>query len=176
MAGDVTAGSNLANYVRFVGAATATFPEDGTTEQELLAAIERRIERAEQPKTKIMVIDDESKIRTFLKEMLEMQEYEVFTAASGPEALEQLQTRKVALVLLDVAMPVMNGYETYHLLKENPNTKDVPVIIVTGQGERKDRQLGMGGAAYNYVEKPFQVEELLSKVRGVLQQQQSMHP
>jgi DNA-binding response OmpR family regulator len=117
-----------------------------------------------------MVIDDEPKIRQLLRETLEMQEYDVFAAAGGLDALEQLKHQTVDLILLDVMMPVMDGYEVYHLLKENPKTKDIPVIIITAKGERKDRQLGIMSAPYNYVAKPFEIEELLAKVRDVLQQ------
>jgi DNA-binding response OmpR family regulator len=71
-------------------------------------------------------------------------------------------------------MPVMDGYEVYHLMKEDPVTKNVPVIIVTGRGERKDRQLGMESANYNYLAKPFELEELLAKVREALLHHQSV--
>ena len=153
---------------------SATYPDEGLTEEELLQVTERRLSRPDHPKTRIMVIDDEPKIRQFLKEILELQEYEVHTAASGPDALEQLKSHKVDLVLLDLMMPVMSGYEVYHLLKESPETKQVSVIMVTGKGERKDRQLGLESAPYNYVEKPFQVEDLLAKVRDVLLHRQSV--
>ena len=92
------------------------------------------------------------------------------TAASGPDALQQLQRLRVDLILMDLMMPVMDGYEVSHLLREHPVTKDVPVIIVTAKGERKDRQLGLEGPTYNYLMKPFQIEELLAKVREVLHQ------
>ncbi len=64
--------------------------------------------------------------------------------------------------------PVMDGYEVYHLLKEDPSTKEIPVIMITAKGERKDRQLGMESATYNYLPKPFQLEDLLAKVQEVL--------
>jgi len=121
-----------------------------------------------------MIIDDEAKIRQFLKEVLELREYEVLTAASGPDALEQLQHHRVDLILLDLMMPVMDGYEVYHLLKEHPRMRNVPVIIVTAKGERKDRQLGMESPTYNHIVKPFQVEDLLVKIRDVLLQHQSV--
>ena len=150
---------------------TATYPDEALTEDELLKVTERKLQRYEKPRTRIMVIDDEPKIRRFLKEALELREYEVVAAASGPDALEQLKSQAVDLILLDVVMPVMDGYEIYHLLKENPQTRDVPVIMVTGKGERKDRQLGMESVTYNYIPKPFQLEDLLAKIREVLLQQ-----
>ena len=152
-----------------IATATATYPDDGLTEEHLLRLIEQRLQRVNAPQTRIMVIDDEPKIRQFLKETLELREYDVLTAASGPDALEQLKRYRVDLVLLDLMMPVMDGYEVYHLLRETPETKDVPVIIITAKGERKDRQLGLESATYNYLLKPFQIEDLFAKVREVLQ-------
>jgi len=152
--------------------ATATYPEEASTEDELLKVTEQRLQPMEKPRTRIMVVDDEAKIRGFIKEALELRDYEVLAAANGPDALEQLKTQRVDLILLDLTMPVMDGYEVYHLLKESPQTKQVPVIIVTGRGERKDRALGLNHSNYNYVTKPFELEDLLVKVREVLVQQQ----
>ncbi|MBI3996348.1 MAG: response regulator [Candidatus Omnitrophica bacterium] len=154
--------------------ATATYPDEARSEDELLRATERQLHEQDKPKMRVMVIDDEPKIRQFLKDALELREYDVLTAASGPDALEQLRSHPVDLILLDLMMPVMDGYEVYHLLKEDPLTKDVPVIIVTAKGERKDRQLGMEQATYNYISKPFQLEDLLAKVREVLLQRQGV--
>ena len=151
--------------------ATATYPDDAITDEELLQVLEGGRRPGGSAKTRIMVIDDEPKLRQFLKEALELREYEVLTAESGPDALEQLQRQKVHLILLDLSMPVMDGYEVYHLLKENPETREVPVIIVTGRGERKDRQLGLDNVPYNYVAKPFHTDDLVAKVRDVLRRQ-----
>lgn len=150
---------------------TATFPDEATNEEELLRITENRLQQTGRALTRILVIDDEPKIRQFLKEALELREYAVSTAASGPDALEQLKHQRADLILLDLSMPVMDGYEVYHVLKETPNTASIPVVIVTAKGERKDRQLGMETASYNYVSKPFQLEDLLAKVREVLQSQ-----
>lgn len=150
--------------------ASATYPEEAANETELLQITENRLQQTDMTRTRILVVDDEPKIRQFLKEALELREYEVVTAASGPEALELLKKQRVNLILMDVIMPVMDGYELYHLVRETPQTADVPVIIVTAKGERKDRQLGMDGASYNYIAKPFQLEDLLAKVQEVLRE------
>jgi diguanylate cyclase (GGDEF)-like protein len=151
-----------------IGSATATYPDDGSTEEELLRMTEQRLQPSAKPKVRILVVDDEPKIRQFVREVLELQDYEVLTAASGPDALQQLKRLRVDLILMDLMMPVMDGYEVYHLLRETPATKEVPVIIVTAKEERKDRQLGLEGPTYNYLMKPFQIEELVAKVREVL--------
>ncbi|PIQ83487.1 MAG: hypothetical protein COV75_07250 [Candidatus Omnitrophica bacterium CG11_big_fil_rev_8_21_14_0_20_63_9] len=153
-----------------VRATSATYPDEATTWEELVQLSERRLPRPDVSKTTILIVDDEPKIRQFLKQALELREYDVLAAASGPDALEQLKRQPVDLVLLDLMMPVMDGYEVYHLLKEDPKTRDIPVIIVTAKGERKDRQLGLDNSTYNYITKPFQLEDLLAKVQEVLQQ------
>jgi diguanylate cyclase (GGDEF)-like protein len=149
--------------------ATATYPDDAAGEAELLRATERRLAPAHQPKPRVLVVDDEPKVRQLIREALETQEYDVYTAASGPDALQQLRQQPVDLILLDLMMPVMDGYEVYHLVREDPQTKDIPVIIVTAKGERKDRQMGLSSATYNYLTKPFEMDELLEKVRGAMQ-------
>ena len=103
--------------------------------------------------------------------MLEFHGFDVSTAASGPEALEKLRVQAMDLILLDIVMPVMDGYEVYHLVKENPNTRSIPVLIVTAQGERTDRLLGLDSPSYNYITKPFESELLLGKIQEMLQQQ-----
>ncbi len=150
--------------------ATATYPDEAVTEDALLDFIERQLGRVEQPLARVLVVDDEPKIRQFLKESLEIRDFEVLTAASGLDALDSLKQQPVDLILLDLMMPVMDGYEVYHLLKENSSTKDIPVVIVTAKGERKDRQLGLEGSTYNYITKPFDIEELIGKIRSVLVQ------
>lgn len=151
-----------------VSTAIATFPDDGVTEEELLQAVERQAKGIERPRTRVMVVDDEPKIRDVFQEILEANRYDVLVAASGQDALEQLKSSHVDLILLDILMPVMDGYEVYHLLKESPQTKDIPVIMVTATGERKDRQLGMESSTYNYLMKPVEMEELMAKIRDVL--------
>ncbi|MBI3011531.1 MAG: response regulator [Candidatus Omnitrophica bacterium] len=155
---------------------TATYPDEALTEDELIQITEARLRQVECRKTRVLVIDDERKVRELLREALEHRGYEVLTAAGGPEALEQLKHEPVDLILLDLMMPVMDGYEFYHVLKEDPRTKDVPVIIVTAKGDRKDRRLGLEPATYNYVVKPFQLEDLLSKMHDVLFQHRVASP
>jgi diguanylate cyclase (GGDEF)-like protein len=151
---------------------SATYPDDALDEEALLRLIGERVQQAARPKPCILVVDDEPKVRGFLKETLELRDFEVCTAASGPEALEQLRTQSVDLIVLDLLMPVMDGYEVYHLLKEDPRTRDIPVLILTGKGERADRRLGIESPSYHYLTKPFQLEELLAKIQALLQQRE----
>ena len=148
---------------------SVTYPEDSLNEEEFLRLAERCLEAVSRPKLHILVVDDEQKIRQFMKEVLELRDFTVHTAASGPEALERLKQQRVDLILLDLVMPVMDGYQVYHLLKETPKTRDIPVLIVTAKGERTDRLLGMDSPTYNYLTKPFELAELLGKIQALLQ-------
>lgn len=150
--------------------ALVTYPDEAQDEEELLRVAEERLHRVTRPKPRLLVVDDEPKVRKLLKEALELRDFEILTSANGPEAFEQLKAQPVDLILLDILMPVMDGYQVYHLLKENPRTKEIPVIMITGKGERTDRLLGIEGPSYNYVLKPFQLEDLLTKIQEVLQQ------
>jgi len=150
--------------------ATATYPDEAASEDELMQLTETRLHQDEPRKIRVLVVDDEPKVREFLKQVLERRGYEVRAAAGGTEAIEQLQGELVDLILLDLLMPGMDGYEAYHLLKEDPRTKEVPVIIVTAKGERADVALGLEPATYNYIVKPFQLDDLLAKMHDVLLQ------
>ena len=154
---------------------TVTYPDEAGSEEALLRLAETRLQQVPHGKLRIMVVDDEPKIRRFLKDMLELREFEVLTAASGPDALEQLKSQPVHLIMLDLMMPVMDGYQVYHLLKENPTTKDIPVLIVTAKGERADRVLGLDSPNYNYLTKPFEIESLMAKIQTLLQEAPNGH-
>lgn len=153
-----------------VTVATATYPDDALNDEELLRAADRQVQHAQEVKPCVLVVDDEPKVRQFIAEALEHRGYDVLAAEGGLQALELLKLHHADVILLDLMMPVMEGYEVYHLLKENPNTRDIPVIIVTGKGERTDERLGLDHPTYNHIAKPFQLEDLLAKVRDVLQQ------
>ena len=117
---------------------------------------------------KILLADDEPQLALAIKIRLQSRGYQVTTASDGRQALDAIAKERPDLVLLDVLMPVMDGYQLYHLLKEQPRTKHVPVIMVTGGGDLPDQALGLEAPAYNYVTKPVRVDELLQKIRAVL--------
>jgi len=105
----------------------------------------------------ILVVDDDTDFREGLRAALEMKGYQVDEAANGKEALEQIEKKPPLLVLLDLQMPVMNGRELLQKLRAAPETKDVPVVIISGFGFEWEAEL-MG--AQGYVGKPFEPEEL----------------
>jgi DNA-binding response OmpR family regulator len=113
----------------------------------------------------ILVVDDDTDFREGLRAALEMKGYQVEEAANGKDALEQIQKKPPLLVLLDLQMPVMNGRELLQKLRAEADTKDVPVVIISGFGFEWEAEL-MG--AQGYVGKPFEPEELERTIAALL--------
>jgi DNA-binding response OmpR family regulator len=108
------------------------------------------------------VVDDEQLYRHLLKVNLETEGYEVNAASDGAEALEMVSSRHPDLVILDVAMPRLDGFETCERIRQ---FSDVPVIMLTARGEEQDRVHGLNVGADDYVLKPFSATELVARVR-----------
>ena len=116
---------------------------------------------------RILVIDDEADLRSMLELMLSGHGYQVVTAASGKEGLIQAQSAPPDVVLLDVMMEEMDGWEVLKLLRLDEVTCDVPVIMVTARAELKDKVRGLQEGAIDYITKPFNKDELLSRIEAV---------
>jgi two-component system KDP operon response regulator KdpE len=114
---------------------------------------------------RILVVDDEPRMIHFIRLNLEHDGFEVVEATSGSEALEQYRDHLPDLILLDVMMPDLDGFETLRLIREISN---VPVIMLTAKGEEEDRVRGLELGADDYITKPFSPRELVSRVRAVL--------
>jgi len=113
----------------------------------------------------ILVVDDDTDFREGLRAALEMKGYQVEEAGNGKDALERIEQKPPLLVLLDLQMPVMNGRELLQKLHAAPDTKDVPVVIISGFGFEWEAEL-MG--AQGYVGKPFEPEELERTIAALL--------
>ena len=120
--------------------------------------------------TRILVVDDEQLYRHLLKVNLETEGYEVSAANDGEQALEMVTSRQPELVILDVAMPRLDGFETCERIRQ---FSDVPVIMLTARGEEQDRVHGLNVGADDYVLKPFSATELVARVRAVLRRAKS---
>lgn len=116
-------------------------------------------------KTTILVVDDEEYVRKLLQRILEDASYGVVTAANGREALEKLTQNKVSLVLLDIRMPELDGFQTLELIRQK---YEVPVIMLTGMGEVTTLRDAMALGADDYIKKPFRTTELLARVKAKL--------
>jgi two-component system KDP operon response regulator KdpE len=113
----------------------------------------------------ILVVDDEPDLLNAVRLYLEDEGYQVLTATNGEEALAKVRTRLPDLIVLDVMMPEMNGFEA---LGEIRRVSNVPVIMLTVKGEESDKVRGLGLGADDYVTKPFSQRELLSRIQAVL--------
>ena len=113
---------------------------------------------------RILVVDDEQRVLNFLRSKLRASGYEVLTASSGPEALEQAQAEEPDLIVLDVLMPKMDGFET---LKELRSFSAVPVIILSARESNSDKIKGLSLGADDYLPKPFNPDELVARIEAV---------
>jgi len=113
----------------------------------------------------ILVVDDEAKLRRVIRAYLEEEGYRVLEAANGQEALFTARQEMPALVILDVMMPQMNGYEFLRLHRKEADT---PVIMLTAKDEEYDEVLGLEVGADDYITKPFSMKTLMARVRAVL--------
>jgi DNA-binding response OmpR family regulator len=122
------------------------------------------------PKRKILVVDDEADILHFLELILRERGYEVETATGGAAALTAARDRQPDLVLLDIMMPQMDGWEVLKLLRIDPQTAGIPVAMISARTDPKDRMQGLQEGALDYICKPFSLDELLAKVEAIFTQ------
>ena len=118
----------------------------------------------------ILVVDDEADILHFLELVLAERGYAVLTAPGGQQALAQARTHVPDLMLLDIMMPQMDGWEVLRLLRIDPRTAAIPVAMISARTDAKDRVQGLQEGAIDYICKPFSLEELLAKVDGIFAQ------
>ncbi len=123
----------------------------------------------------ILAVDDTPASLRLLTDLLKDQGYEVRSAISGALALRAAAARPPELILLDVSMPDLSGFEVCRRLKEQPQTRDVPIIFVTAMSETTEKVKGFELGAVDYVTKPFQREELLARVRTHLELHRLQH-
>ncbi len=121
--------------------------------------------------TQILVVEDERDIADVLDYNLTKAGYDVIAAACGHDGLKLARSRKPDLVLLDLMLPDISGTEVCRALKDDPNTRTVPVIMVSARGEEIDRVVGFELGVEDYVTKPFSIRELLLRIKAVLRRQ-----
>lgn len=123
---------------------------------------------------RVLVVDDEPRLIHFIRLNLEHDGFEVIEATSGTQALGLLRDRLPDLILLDVMMPELDGFETLQLIRE---ISTVPVIMLTAKGEEEDRVRGLELGADDYISKPFSPREMVSRVKAVLRRTETpSHP
>ena len=115
-------------------------------------------------KQRILVIEDQAPMRRNIALLLEMEGYEVVTAANGREGLNKVRESKPHLVVCDVMMPEMDGHAVIQALREDPETALIPFVFLTAKGDKNDVRLGMNYGADDYLTKPIVREDLLAAV------------
>jgi DNA-binding response OmpR family regulator len=115
--------------------------------------------------TKILVADDEPDVLLIIKTGLTMEGFEVLTAANGRDALLSAMEELPDLIILDVMMPYLSGFEVLEKLKENDATAPIPVIMLTGLSDRESIQQALLAGSDRYIVKPFEFNDLLQKVK-----------
>jgi len=118
--------------------------------------------------SKILVVEDSVSQREMISDLLRKSGLDVTVAGDGLEALEKIEGLCPDLIVLDIVMPKMNGYEVCRRLKADPKTQNVPVVMCSSKGEEFDRYWGMKQGADAYIAKPFQPTELVGTVRQLL--------
>jgi two-component system alkaline phosphatase synthesis response regulator PhoP len=118
--------------------------------------------------TKVLVIDDEAPIRLLCRVNLEAEGMEVLEAADGPTGLEMAKDESPDVILLDVMMPVLDGWRVAERLLLDPSTSGIPIIFLTARAEFRDRARGLDIGGLDYVTKPFNPLELATLVEDVI--------
>jgi two-component system response regulator VicR len=129
------------------------------------------------PASRIVCIEDDNEIVDLIRLILSPQGFQIVGAAGGQEGLTLVQAQKPDLILLDLMMPDMDGWEVYHRLREDPALSEVPVIIITARAQEVDRVLGLEIAHVDdYLTKPFTPKELMGSVERVIKSRRSAKP
>jgi len=119
-------------------------------------------------KEQILIIEDDKHIAKLVKYNAEKSGYDCMVAQDGEEALEVLATHGADLIILDIMLPKMDGFEVCRVVKQDPRFKSIPVIMLTAKGEEVDRIVGLELGADDYVVKPFSPRELMLRVKAIL--------
>ncbi|MEK6682557.1 MAG: response regulator [Nitrospirota bacterium] len=124
-------------------------------------------------KTKILVADDNRNIVELVKMEFEILDYDVVTAFDGEDALKKIEKENPDLLILDVMMPKMNGFDVCMKLRDNPKYQNIPIIMLTAKSQEKDKFWGRQVGADEYITKPFEPEVLEQVVHNLLEQKKS---
>jgi DNA-binding response OmpR family regulator len=117
---------------------------------------------------KILVVDDEVDLVKTVRFSLEAEGFKVLVSYNGEDALNQSRKENPDLILLDIMLPKLDGYKVCRLLKFDEQYKHIPILMLTAKTQQKDRLLGMETGADEYITKPFDMEELMEKIKAYL--------
>lgn len=119
-------------------------------------------------KPRILLVDDEPSIVKMVGKRLEVEGFEVLLAMDGQMGLTMAQTEKPDLIILDLMLPTLNGYEVCTMLKQDTRHQQIPIVIFTAKTQEKDEKMALECGANGFVRKPFRAQELIEKVQTLL--------
>ena len=117
---------------------------------------------------KILLVDDSATVLMMERMILASERFQIVTAANGEEAQQRAKTEQPDLILMDIVMPKLNGLQACQAIKSDPETAHIPIILVTTRGEAASLEAGYSSGCSDYVTKPVNSAELLSKIRNIL--------
>ena len=123
-------------------------------------------------KTKVLVVEDDRSLAEVLQYNLEQNGYEVYCAYDGQDGLNQARLQLPEIIVLDVMILVLDGLEVCKMLRANPSTNDIPIVMLTAKSEETDQLVGFSVGADDYVVKPFSVKILLQRIKTILRRQE----
>jgi twitching motility two-component system response regulator PilH len=131
-------------------------------------SVDSEVPVASQSNARVLVVDDSPTEIHIFKKILEKQGYQILAAKDGQEGVEIAKQELPDIILMDVVMPVLNGFQATRQLKNNESTANIPVIMVTTKGQQTDKNWGMRQGATEYLVKPVAPADLLQKIKALL--------
>jgi CheY-like chemotaxis protein len=118
---------------------------------------------------KVLLVEDDDMLRDMMQQTLELADHAITCAVNGADALDKARSGAPEVILMDITMPVMDGYEAIRRLKADSGTRSIPVIALTAAAGKEDRQLALSAGADEYESKPIDFDRLLQKMDALLQ-------
>lgn len=125
--------------------------------------------------SKILIIEDQEDIRENIEEALELSDYQVITAKDGKAGIKRLMEEVPDLILCDIGMPELSGFEVLEYAKSNPSSTDTPFVFISAHAQKKEVEKGIKAGVDAYLTKPFSVQKLLETVEKILKDRNSPH-
>lgn len=117
---------------------------------------------------RILLVDDEPSIIKMVGKRLEVEGFDVVVAMDGEEAFQKAQSENPDLIILDLMLPLLNGYEVCAMLKKDPLSRKIPIALFSARAQEKDEKVGLDCGADRYIRKPFKSQDLMGQVRALL--------
>ena len=125
-------------------------------------------------KEKILIVDDEKDILELVKFNLKKEGYKTMLATTGEQALEMVRNHAVDLIILDLMLPGINGLDVTRVIRNNPGTQNIPIVMLTAKGDESDIITGLELGANDYISKPFSPKELIARIRNIFRRRQKL--